>query len=407
MLAANDPLVLCLDKWTNDHDEKLIGVFVFQKRKKIFLGLENYDSKCPATYMKDRIIEILQKFGNGNFDRFICVMSDCGLDVVKFCNLFKVPHLPCLAHVLNIFAKKLIGIDADFSVLEGDETGDELDDIFALGVSGEVKTAVKDLKKPSILQDFLAIQKIKQPELKSPLKPLLANATRCNSTYLMLNRFLVLLTSITAFTQNSYNWDEIKKLRDLLHPLYEVTMKLNCGIEKSAHPFDFYVQCVDYIRSYLQQEKSLTDVRNPDVMQLLNRWCGTNNVVIQAFKKSDPLYDKLIGMVSDVDNSPNSRADDHPYTANLNNSFDAYLAKQGNCPVDQLVTSIFADIPGSNSDLERFFSYAKFLKTSFQSRKDPENFTRNVFLKMTEELNLVVSMNTAAPKVLTPIVIDN
>ena len=329
------------------------------------LGLENYDSKCPATYMKGRIIEILQKFGIGNFDRFVCVMSDCGSDVVKFCKLIKVPHLPCLAHVLNILAKKLIGIDADFSVPEDDETGDELDDIFAFGVSGEVKTAVKDLKKPSNLQDFLAIQKIKQPELKAPLKPLLANATRWHSTYLMINRVLVLQKSITAFTQNSYKWDEIKKLRDLLHPLYEVTMKLQCGIENSAHPFDFYVQCVDYIRSYLQQEKSLTDVRNP-VMQLLNKWCVTNNVVIQAFKKSGPLYDKLIGMVSDVDNSPNSRADDHPYTADLNNSFDAYLAKQGSCPVDQLVTSILADIPVSNSDLERLFSYAKFLKTSIQ-----------------------------------------
>ena len=161
--------------------------------------------------------------------------------------------------------------------------------------------------------------------MKTPLKTLLANGTRWNSTYLMLNRFLVLQKSITAFTQNSYNWDEIKKLRDLLHPLYEVTMKLQCGFEKSAHPFDFHVQCVDYIRSYLQQEKFLTDVKNP-VMQLLNKWCGTNNVVIQTFKKSGPLYDKSIGMVSDVDNSPNSRADDHLYSADLNNSFDAHLA---------------------------------------------------------------------------------
>ena len=134
LLAANDPLVLCLDKWTNDHDEKFIGVYVFQKQKKIFLGLENHDSKCPATYMKDRLIEILQKFGIGNFDQFVCVMSDCGSDVVKFCKLIKLPHLPCLAHVLNVLAKKLIGIDADFSVPDDDETGDELDDIFALGV---------------------------------------------------------------------------------------------------------------------------------------------------------------------------------------------------------------------------------------------------------------------------------
>ena len=62
-------------------------------------------------------------------------------------------------------------------------------------------------------------------------------------------------------------------------------MKLQCGIEKSAHPFDYYVQCVDYIRSGIPLG---IDVRNP-VMQLLNKWCGTNNVVIQAFKKFGPL----------------------------------------------------------------------------------------------------------------------
>ena len=180
-------------------------------------------------------------------------------------------------------------------------------------------------------------------------------------------------------------------------------MKLQSGIEKSDHIFDFYVQCIDYIRSYLQQEESLTDVRGP-VLQLLNKWCGSSNVVIQAFKKHGPLYDKLIGMVSDNSQDPVSQSDDHPYTANLNNSFDVYLkAKQGNCPVDQLVTSVLADIPVSNSDLERLFSYAKFLKTSIQSRMDAENFSRNVFLKMTEELNTDGRINTA----LTPVVLDN
>ncbi len=38
--------------------------------------------------------------------------------------------------------------------------------------------------------------------------------------------------------------------------------------------------------------------------------------------------------------------------------------------------------------IERLFSYAKFNKSTIQSRLDVENFTKNVFLKMTEKFTV-------------------
>ena len=46
LLEGKEKLVLALDKWTNNHHEKFIGVYVYQKGKSIFLGLINYDFSC-------------------------------------------------------------------------------------------------------------------------------------------------------------------------------------------------------------------------------------------------------------------------------------------------------------------------------------------------------------------------
>ena len=47
--------------------------------------------------------------------------------------------------------------------------------------------------------------------------------------------------------------------------------------------------------------------------------------------------------------------------------------------------SVFSCKKSNTSDIERAFSYAKYLKKDIQSRLKTENFTRNVFLKLTEE----------------------
>ena len=54
------------------------------------------------------------------------------------------------------------------------------------------------------------------------------------------------------------------------------------------------------------------------------------------------------------------------------------------------IRAILRSIPLSNADTERAFSYAKYFKTDIQSRLDTENFTRNVFLKLTEEIKTLL-----------------
>ena len=113
-----------------------------------------------------------------------------------------------------------------------------------------------------------------------------------------------------------------------------------------------------------------------------------------AFKKSGPLYEKLVDEFSEQTSSI-----DHGYSAQFS-SFDNYLkCHENDKPLDLRITALLASIPPSNSDMERLFSFAKYLKTSIQGRMNTEVFTRNVFLKMTEGVDDMI--NKVATKVVT------
>ena len=137
LLEGKEKLVLALDKWTNNHHEKFIGVYVYQKGKSIFLGLINYDFSCGAKEMKKYTKELLAKFGIAK-ERLACVMSDCGSDMVKFCRIMKLAHVPCLAHVINLIVKKMINA----SLIHDDAI--ETDNEVAIQTDEEIVIQIED-----------------------------------------------------------------------------------------------------------------------------------------------------------------------------------------------------------------------------------------------------------------------
>ena len=202
LLEGKEKLVLALDKWTNNHHEKFIVVYVYQKGKSIFLGLINCDFSCGAKEMKKYTKELLAKFGIAK-ERLACVMSDCGLEMVR-----------------------------------------------------------------------------------------------------------------------------------------------------------------------------------DDMLQLLDKWCGSKNAVVQAFNKRGKLYKRLAKEIDD--NIENLQQTEHTYATPT--SFKDFLQlERAVGPKEEQIRRTLRQIPATNSDIERAFSYAKYLKKDIQSRLKTENFTRNVFLKLTEE----------------------
>ena len=339
LLEGKEKLVLALDKWTNNHHEKFIGVYVYQKGKSIFLGLINYDFSCGAKEMKKYTKELLAKFGIAK-ERLACVMSDCGSDMVKFCRIMKLAHVPCLAHVINLIVKKLINaslihddaIETDNEVAiqtdeeiviqnedsnnendtdEADEDFDTLNtrSIEPFGFSNfvnEIRQAVKDIRTPNNNATFMFMQKQFQ---KSELDVVLDNETRWNSTYLMLERFLKLCGSVEKFYhERRFDWQHLDCLVKVLKPFYEVTLEL----QKKEIPkdFDFYLKTVEYVRTFVECESGLEMVRD-DMLQLLDKWCGSKNAVVQAFNKRDKLYKRLAKEIDD--NIENLQQTEHTY----------------------------------------------------------------------------------------------
>ena len=149
-LEGDDKLVLSMDKWTNEHAEKFIGVGVFKNGKKVFLGLVNYEGSCPSHVLKDHVNQLLVKFNIAE-SRIICVMGDCGSDIVKYCRITGHPHLPCLAHVLNLMARIML-LNQELVSTHDEDTGDELGEVESTesnSVVEQIKDAVKEITKPN------------------------------------------------------------------------------------------------------------------------------------------------------------------------------------------------------------------------------------------------------------------
>ena len=71
------------------------------------------------------------------------------------------------------------------------------------------------------------------------------------------------------------------------------------------------------------------------------------------------------------------------------NNFDHFLKTMQSRSAHDEVMKELNEIPITNADIERLFSYAKHLKTNLQFNLNVENFTRNVFLKLTDNLPFI------------------
>ena len=144
---------------------------------------------------------------------------------------------------------------------------------------------------------------------KSELDVVLDNETRWNSTYLMLERFLKLRGSVEKFYhERRFVWQHLDCLVKVLKPFYEVTLEL----QKKEIPkdFDFYLKTVEYVRTFVERESGLEMVRD-DMLQLLDKWCGSKNAVVQAFNKRGNLYKRLAKEIDD--NIENLQQTEHTY----------------------------------------------------------------------------------------------
>ena len=93
---AKQPPVISFDKWTSVDQEKFIGVYLYVQSKAIAVNIKN----------------LLKAFNLIPSDIRIAV-TDCGADVNAASTLCGWFNFPCLTHVINLIAKKLISPPTD------------------------------------------------------------------------------------------------------------------------------------------------------------------------------------------------------------------------------------------------------------------------------------------------------
>ena len=185
--------------------------------------------------MEGSLLELLDKFVI-NRKRVVCIMSDCGADMVKLCKVLKVSHIPCLAHINNFLVEKLMAsslvipddelFDDDIQLITFTNKGDEVDAVTFnfVNMVPDVRAAVKELRTSTISDIFVLLQK----ELEeSELSCILDCETRWNSMYVMVEGFCQLEKTITTFFRDRQcKWDQLKCLSKVLQPFFEITLKV-------------------------------------------------------------------------------------------------------------------------------------------------------------------------------------
>ena len=164
-------------------------------------------------------------------------------------------RLRCMGHIINLIAKALLfgnkseTFEADVAVAEGVRDFEGAMRLWRRqGAIGKVHNLFRFIRaspqRQELFMDLAEAIPNTQHELSGKTKRLHViddNKTRWNSTYLMINRALRLRRRIEKFYSTKFSkekdfptgdilsendWDELEIFKNLLHPFYSLTMRL-------------------------------------------------------------------------------------------------------------------------------------------------------------------------------------
>ena len=100
---------MSFEKWTAVGNAKYIGVYLYAMEGKgtFCLGLVPFDTLCGHERIQLLLDERLALFGL-SFDDTAIMVTDCGSDVTKVAQVVDKLHMPSLARINNLIAKKII-----------------------------------------------------------------------------------------------------------------------------------------------------------------------------------------------------------------------------------------------------------------------------------------------------------
>lgn len=195
-------------------------------------------------------------------------------------------RLRCMGHIINLIAKAFLfgnrseTFGADIAVAEGVS---DLEGAMKLGrkqgAIGKLHNLIRFIRaspqREELFMDLVEAIPSTQDELSEKTKRLHViddNRTRWNSTYLMINRDLRLRRRIEKFYSTKFSkekdfrtgdnlsetdWDELEIFKNLLHPFYHLTMRLQGNSRTGSHGSAWEcLVAIDIIREHLKKAKA-------------------------------------------------------------------------------------------------------------------------------------------------------
>ncbi|KAL4096824.1 hypothetical protein QTP88_021707 [Uroleucon formosanum] len=216
-LLAAPHVSITFDAWTETMNEKsFLGVTVHYLKdvslKSHCLAVAELKERHTAQYLSDIIQKILSDWQIDN-SKIVTVVTDNGANVVSAVNRIfgKSKHTPCFAHTINLVATHTVGQQNIKPIIS------------------KVREIVKWVKNSVINSDQLIKKQTEAGVPEGKFKKLILDvATRWNSIFFMIRRFLemvsflspILLNDITAPSMpTAIEMNILRQLLELLQPL--------------------------------------------------------------------------------------------------------------------------------------------------------------------------------------------
>ena len=145
-------LWMSFDNWKADGNIKYIGAYLYFRSQKICLGLVRYARFFGSAEISDLLKQRLTLFdiSLSNVDLFT---TDMGSDVQRFARIENKFTFPCLAHVINLFAKCIVLNMDEVDDDDHDETDVLIDENDLVPIIRRVRSKVREYRRTPTLEE--------------------------------------------------------------------------------------------------------------------------------------------------------------------------------------------------------------------------------------------------------------
>lgn len=290
-------LVLTTDIWTETGNTvSYLGLTVHYLKPKtelktVLVGVFPLSNSHTASYIKDNMISVCDQWAI-DLEKVVCVVTDNGANMVRAVNDTFGPnkHIPCFAHTLNLVAIKSI----------------ELSDVAIKNLILKVKSIVTFTKQTVSASDEIRRLQLNEGKTEGSILKLIQEVpTRWNSTYHMLERFILLSDIVSVMLLKfpksppmltATELEMAKEIKKILQPIEFITVEL-CGSDyvtcSSVIPLE---KCMSHaIESCTTlNSDAVLDLKSNILKQIDKRFKSVELVNILAVSTLlDPRYKKL------------------------------------------------------------------------------------------------------------------